>query len=794
LVGPAILVAAELALRLAGWGHPTGFFVRSETGPADLYSENPKFGWRFFPQRLARAPDPIRLLKTKPPGTLRVFVFGESAALGDPAPAYGFSRILREFLEERCPGTKFEVVNFGMTAISSHVVQRIAQECVPFQGDIWIVYMGNNEVIGPFGAGSVFGSKSPPLWLVGASLAAKRTRLGQALDALRERALLRPQDSREWEGMKMMLNEQIRAQDPRLARVYDHFARNLEDILRLAARAGAKTILCSVSSNLKDCPPFASLHRPDLSEVRLSEWTQLCGSGKELESRKEYPQALARFSQAAAIDDSYAELAFRMAQCHLALGESAAAYQEYVHARDLDVLRFRTDSRLNSLIRSVYARQATPGVRFFDAEAMVTNAASLGIPGAEYFWDHVHFNFAGNYLVARGLADQVMALLPEALQLTARTNARILTEIECAQRLALTDWDQRSVLNLMLRRVHEPPFTFQLDQEKRLKRWSELLSEIDRKRDGKALAGEVQAYLNALVRRPDDWILHHRLAFLLESSGDFAGAEEYWRKVLELVPGYPEACFKLADISARKSKLAEAEQYYRQVLRARPTSFEAINGLGLVRVDEGKLDEAARLFERALRIEPEFAQAQVNWGLVASRLGRLAEAEGHYREALRIDPESAGAHIDLANLLAAQKKHAEAIDHYRKAVKVQPGEAAAHLSLGNSLDAVGRGSEAVEQYREAVRLNPALAEAHFNLGVALAKSGDLPGATTCFEEAARLNPEDSQAHLNLGVALAQQNRLRDAIREFEAVLRVEPTNAAARQYLRTATERLKPVK
>src|SRR5438876_582881 len=226
-----ILFGVELVLRLVGFGYPADFFVPSETGPPGLFRENPKFGWRFFPKDLARAPDPLRLSKTKPPGTCRIFVFGESAALGDPEPAYGFSRILRELLEERCPATKFEVVNVAMTAISSHAILRIARDCLPFQGDIWILYMGNNEVIGPFGASSVFGSKVPPRSLIRASLAAKRTRLGQMLAALRQRLAVGTQQPRRWEGMKMMLDDQVRASDPVLQRAYDHFGSNLRDIL-----------------------------------------------------------------------------------------------------------------------------------------------------------------------------------------------------------------------------------------------------------------------------------------------------------------------------------------------------------------------------------------------------------------------------------------------------------------------------------------------------------------------------------------------------------------------------------
>jgi tetratricopeptide (TPR) repeat protein len=782
-----VLFGIELILRLVGFGYPAGFFVRSETGPPGQFRENPKFGWRFFPPGLARAPDPLRLSKTKPPGTCRIFVFGESAALGDPEPAYGFSRILREQLEERCPETKFEVVNVAMTAISSHVILRIARDCLPFQGDIWIIYMGNNEVIGPYGAGSAFGSKAPPLPLIRASLAARRTRLGQMLAALLRRAAIGAQESERWEGMKMMLNDQIRASDPLLQRVYDHFESNLGDILSLATRAGVKPIVCSVSSNLKDCPPFASLHRPDLPSAHNAEWTRLFAAGSELESRKEFAHALVLYRQAAEIDDTYAALPFRMARCLMALGEVVAAREQYARARDLDALRFRADTSIDGIIRRLCASRAAKGVRFFDSEAVVTNACEMGIPGAECFWDHVHLNFAGNYRVASGLVDQVVSLLPERFRPSVESSRQILTEEQCAERLAFTDWDQRLVLERMWRRVHEPPFTEQLDHEKLIDRWSGLLTDLVRKTDPAGLARAVGMYRRALDRRSDDWLLHHRLAFLLEAAGDFSGAEQQWKRVVEMNPGYADALFKLGDMNARASKLAEAEAYYHLVLRLRPNSFEAMNGLGLVFMSTGKLKEAAEQFERALQIEPRFAQAHINWGLVLSRRGMMADAEAHFREALRCAPDSAGAHINLGNLLAAQQKHPEAIEHYLKVIELQPEEATVHLGLANSLAAAGRGSEALEHYREAIRLNPALAEAHFNLGVAMAKRGDLSAATRSFQEAVRLNPDDPQAHLNLGVALAQQNRLHEAIVQFQAALRLDPANAAAKQFLHNAT-------
>jgi len=83
-----------------------------------MLTDNPKFGWRFFPPEVARASQPLFLAAQKPPGTVRIFVFGESAAMGDPEPAYGFARQLGRILQARHPDQTIEIVNAAMTAIN----------------------------------------------------------------------------------------------------------------------------------------------------------------------------------------------------------------------------------------------------------------------------------------------------------------------------------------------------------------------------------------------------------------------------------------------------------------------------------------------------------------------------------------------------------------------------------------------------------------------------------------------------------------------------------------------------
>ena len=112
----------ELSLRLAGFGYSASYFLPSQVEGVDYLIPITTFTYRFFPPDLARRPMELRMAAEKPPGTFRIFLFGESAAYGDPHPLYGVGQQLEILLQERFPGTYFEVVSTAMTAINSHAI------------------------------------------------------------------------------------------------------------------------------------------------------------------------------------------------------------------------------------------------------------------------------------------------------------------------------------------------------------------------------------------------------------------------------------------------------------------------------------------------------------------------------------------------------------------------------------------------------------------------------------------------------------------------------------------------
>ena len=262
-----VLGGIEFGLRLGGYGYDTGFFRPIQINGHKFYVSNEKFSYRFFPPAIARIPLPFRFAAEKATNSYRIFLFGESAAMGDPDPTYGIGRYLEVLLRERYPGIDFQVVCVAMTAIDSGTILPIARECAWHQGDLWLIYMGNNEMVGPFGAETSYGFHAPSLGVIRTILAIKATRIGQLLDEFGRRLRSNSSTPKEWGGMEMFANNRLGYDDPARLRAYANFKGNLEDILHVAYQADVPVILSTVAVNLKDCAPFASIHAAGLDTM-----------------------------------------------------------------------------------------------------------------------------------------------------------------------------------------------------------------------------------------------------------------------------------------------------------------------------------------------------------------------------------------------------------------------------------------------------------------------------------------------------------------------------------------------
>ena len=511
---PLLLLAlTEAALRLFNVGYATELMNDCTVGghPSSCY--NLFFAAPFFPPGMIKAPQFYTIPKMKTPETYRIFVLGESAAMGDPDPAYGFSRYLEVMLRERFPNTKFEVINTGIVAIDSHVILPIARELAHYKPDLFIVYAGNNEVVGPYGPGTALTASSLSLPAIRSSIFVRSTRIGQLLTKV-------SQPRSDWKGMEMFLEKQVRADSPALQRTYSNFDSNLRDIVDAARASGARVLLSTVATNLRDCPPFASLHREGLTPEALREWSSLVQQGVAVENARSFADAVKSYTAAAQIDDQYAELQFRIARCLWALGDYVSAKEHFARAQDLDTLRFRADTKINDIIRSV-ANSSGKQVELLDAQSALAAESPNGVIGSELLYEHVHLNPPGNYLLARTAFTEIVEHLPPVVRAPA-LSVNPLSQSECQQLLALTSHDRSRMASEMIQRMQQPPFTNQLNHAEQIQNLT--LKAIGSTETFPDTLGE---YKWAIAQAPSDRILHSKFGFLLFDFDRNASAQQF---------------------------------------------------------------------------------------------------------------------------------------------------------------------------------------------------------------------------------------------------------------------------
>ncbi|HXB61007.1 MAG TPA: tetratricopeptide repeat protein [Candidatus Acidoferrales bacterium] len=706
IVLPLLLLGGmELALRLFGYGYQTDIFKKFQIGDDTFLVNNDDFSLRFFPAQTARFPGPIRMAVHKPPGTYRIFILGESAAMGDPDPSYGASRYLEALLSARYPQAHFEIINLGITAINSNVILPIARECAANDGDLWIIYMGNNEMVGPFGAATVFGAKAPPVALIRFNLALQKTRLGQLLTDLLRKFPASGAKASSWGGMEMFMGNQLAADDSRKKAVYQNFSKNLDDILKAGLDSGAKILLNTVAVNLKDCAPFASLTASNLPTADQIHFGQLMGAGAQAQNENDCAWAVSNFEQAAALDPNDAELQFRWGKSLLFLTNYAEAKRHFQLACDDDALPFRADSRINGIISAELEKLNNKNLIFLDAAGALAEGILDKIPGQETFYEHVHFNFDGNYRLARAWAKQIESILPAAILQGAGTNAWA-DQFACERRLGLSDWNRSLVIESVIQRMQKPPLSNQLNNEERVKELNGDINQLIPQMNSAAVVQSARDFENTLAQWPQDYFVHGNFALFLKSTGDLAGAIREWRRVHDLIPQDSFACFQLARMLEMQGQGPEAESLLRQVVTMRPTMTDGWIELG-----------------NTLASQKEFASALV--------------AYQHAREQRPQDPQI----IFLeGKTVAVLGRHSEAIQDYRDAIKLNPSDWQPHYELGGELDAANQEDTALAEFAAAAKLNPGYSHAHFNYGVLLAKLGRYDQAQHEFEEALKLEP------------------------------------------------------
>jgi tetratricopeptide (TPR) repeat protein len=237
-------------------------------------------------------------------------------------------------------------------------------------------------------------------------------------------------------------------------------------------------------------------------------------------------------------------------------------------------------------------------------------------------------------------------------------------------------------------------------------------------------------------------------------------------------------------------EFALAEDAYRKALQLAPRQLVALNGLGVIARKTGRTDLAIRSFRRSLSMVDALPVHQFNLADALADAGRYDEALAHYRHGLKLEPHHPAAHHQAGRMLNQLKRRAEAIEHFRNAVKLAPANVEMLVALGRALAMAGRIDEALRQLEKAVELQPNSPATLDSLGEAHFEDQQYDDAKDCFQRAIASQPNYAPAYMHLAQTLEQQGLDSAAADAYEQFVASEPRNHSALLQLAAVRRRL----
>ena len=625
LVPFAALALLELGLRVGHYGPDLSLFVTEELGGRTYHIMNPEVKNRYFLHVDFSPTTSFDFFQVpKPAGTYRIFCLGGSTTIGYPYGYIGsFSTFLRQRLRTVFPDRLIEVINVGMTATNSFTTLDIARELLDQQPDLFIVYDGHNEFYGALGIAS-HESTGQIRWLTEAYLRLIHVRTFLLLRDLYGRlgGIMRATDDHQLEGT--MMERLARGQfvpwgNATYRSALSIFTENLKDIARAASSRGIPVILATQVSNLRDRAPFVSANSPAMTPQERLTMSTAYNRGLTARMEGDPASALTAFREAEGIDSARADTHYEIARCLDTLGRKDEAEREYIRARDLDQLRFRTSSDFNRAIMQMTDDSRVVSV---DMEQVFRSASPASLIGNALILEHLHPNGRGQFLMAKAIAGAM------------REHEFLASAQEWSARDTVSDvrlWKARSltVLDEMCAARRTQILT---------SGWPFVPSDAGAPAPGR---DPLSSIVEQIVHGRISWERGHvAAAEYFRSTGDSEKVEAEYRALIDQIPLNISPYIMLSDLSIREGKREQARTMLLQSLQIEQT-FHAYKALGSLELDMARPDSAMRYFARAavLSANPrEQSEASYLSAVALVRSGDLQRAIPELRRAVQLNP------------------------------------------------------------------------------------------------------------------------------------------------------------
>ena len=245
-----------------------------------------------------------------------------------------------------------------------------------------------------------------------------------------------------------------------------------------------------------------------------------------------------------------------------------------------------------------------------------------------------------------------------------------------------------------------------------------------------------------LAQKPGSAETLYTLGRVKFAQGDFAAAENLYRRACEAYPTYGAAWFGLAEAERRLGHTDESDKNFRLAesykdhnppaedpLRAEvvklATGIENRLTEAKRLMDRRNFDEASQIYKEVLTRHPDNPDSLVNLLYMAQfpKQSSPEEVEALYATASRVSPDVPKVYLYYGTALASQGKYEAAVAAIEKGISLKPDDGEAQAWLADVMMRQHRPAQAIEQYRRALAVEPSFRPARLMLGQLLITTG-----------------------------------------------------------------------
>ncbi|MBV8864747.1 MAG: tetratricopeptide repeat protein [Acidobacteriaceae bacterium] len=276
----------------------------------------------------------------------------------------------------------------------------------------------------------------------------------------------------------------------------------------------------------------------------------------------------------------------------------------------------------------------------------------------------------------------------------------------------------------------------------------------------------------------DDRVALVQSALALQQAGNYAGAADAYRKILELQPDDVATHVNLGVVLVSLGRFDDAIVQYEAAEKLLPGDSRIAMNIALAYEKSGRLAEAAERFEKLHASIPGDEKVTMLLADCSLQLGRDQRVID-----LLLPLEADQSDLTVAYMLGMALLRSGRIPEGQVLLDriLRNGDSPeAHFLLGTRMFESGDYPAAVKEFASAVELNPKVPLLQSFYGQALLSTGDPDGAAEAFRKELATNANDFRSNLGLAQILTARKQCGEAMPFVQRALLVQPDSPAAK--------------